>query len=602
SMPNQSTPNQGMPNQSMPNQSTPNQGMPNQSMPNQSTPNQGMPNQSMPNQGTPNQSMPNQGANNQDMNNIQTTQNALNQGMFNSNMPIDEADFEKETVQADEDQYKRLSVLVADHDQDVIEELYRIQNDYPSIRIIGAATDGEMAKQQAFSLRPDVVFINVDLPQIDGFELTERLKVHLNDIPVVLSVYEEDARNLSKANKTADDVLLRPFSEQEFIDSLSNAYTEVQRRKRLNKQKGEKQKNKRLGAKRTTKKESSPMENYDITDVEDLNEMVDKGLISEADKVDYLRHHKSQVIRARQNLIAVYSPKGGVGKSFIATNLAIAIAQNTKDLKIALVDFDFGYSNIDTMLGIANTTNIVDLYHNFDMEKGKFSSSNILEETSIKHPSGLHIFLGPGRLEHGELFTDFHASAILNELKEQNYDIIIVDTTTELRDTTLATLEAAKNIILVAEQNVCTIRDVQKVMEMFRNLDIPQKKVNLVLNKTTHDNAIAIKEIPSVLTIPLKATIPYDKKLVTSSINQGKPLVLGEPNDVMRAILSISAQSNICPELQKELKLPEDKKSIVGSLFSSSKSKRKTTPKERKREPKRKKPNSQKKRNKKRRR
>jgi Flp pilus assembly CpaE family ATPase len=239
------------------------------------------------------------------------------------------------------------------------------------------------------------------------------------------------------------------------------------------------------------------------------------------------------------------------------------------------------------MLGISNTSNLMELYEAYDQEAQKINDSSAFNRAIVSHPSGLDVLFAPNRLEqHGYFDMGFVETVIKNIQLKQDYDIVVFDTTNEINETTLKIIEMVKNILLVGTQEICTVKDTERVLQLFKELDIPMKKISLLLNKTSHDSMIEIKEIPNYLGIPIKATIPYDYKTAISSINQGKPVVSGEPNDVMRSLLGIAKLSNVCPDL-KDVKIPKKKKGFFQKLFGgSSKKKKKKVKKKRKKKPK----------------
>ena len=111
------------------------------------------------------------------------------------------------------------------------------------------------------------------------------------------------------------------------------------------------------------------------------------------------------------------------------------------------------------------------------------------------------------------------------ETLRENYDHIIVDTPSQLQDTTLAVLDAAKTILLLTSLDLLALHKTRTALEMLRQLYAPEK-IQLVLNRANSDVGISLADVENVLGVPMRAQIPSDGKVVVTSINEGKPFVL----------------------------------------------------------------------------
>jgi pilus assembly protein CpaE len=478
---------------------------------------------------------------------------------------------------------KRLKVFVADFDEDLVQTLTQLQERKPSLSIVGAANDGQLAKDLISNVNPDVIYLSKDLDLLDGIELTEQIKNELGDIPVVISTFDETL-DIREAGKVADEVLTRPFSEEEFMDALVQAYVNVKRRKKRMKEESQSNEapkhTKKLGGKKkkSINKTINKIQINGLEDIEKLNKLVEKGKLSEEAKNDILKFHNAEVVRAKQNLIAVYSPKGGVGTTTLATNLALTIAKEVKELNVLLVDFDFKYNDVDIMLDVANTSNIIEVFDNYDEKKQKFLDEKILQKTIIKHDSGLDLLLAPEKIEQSEHFTaEFIEKTIELIQTKTDYDIIIADTTTSISDeTTFTTLEKAKNVLLVGTQEVTVVKDIKRVLKILRQLKIDMSKFHLILNKHGYDGVFDVSEVNEFLNMPVVGMVTNDYNRVLKSINIGQPIVLDkEPSEVMKNIMNIARLSSVCPEMKK-VDIPEMKKGFFSSLFGGGSSKKKS--------------------------
>ena len=138
----------------------------------------------------------------------------------------------------------------------------------------------------------------------------------------------------------------------------------------------------------------------------------------------------------------------------------------------------------------------------------------------------------------------------MSELKARGYDIIICDTSCDLRDTTYAVLKEAQKIFFVVTQDLAALRTAEQVIDLLTGpiLGIRRSAIRLVLSPVDSRAMVYCRPKSQIfLKMPLAATIPDDRRLVSTSINQGKPLALGQPNPVLQAIRRVAAQ--ISPEL-----------------------------------------------------
>jgi pilus assembly protein CpaE len=477
---------------------------------------------------------------------------------------------------------KKLKVFVADFDEDLVEQLTLLQEKRPSLSIVGAANDGELAKDLISNVNPDVIYLSKDLDLLDGIKLTKQIKNEIGDIPIVMSVFDETL-DIRKAGEVSDEVLIRPFTEDDFVDSLTQAYINVQRRKKraqLEQNSGSPQLHSRkMGAKKkkSISKTINKIQINGLEDIEKLNKLVEAGQLSEQVKNDILKLHNAEVVRARQNLIAVYSPKGGVGTSTIAANLALTIAKEIKELNVLLVDFDFKYNDLDVMLDISNTSNIGEVFDNFDENKEKFLDEKIIQKTIIKHQSGLDLLLAPERIEQPEHFTAKFIEKTIELIQTKtDYDIVIFDTSTSISDeTTFTVLEKVKNVLLVGTQEVTVIKDIKRVLKIIKQLKIDITKFHLVLNKHSYDGVFDVSEVNEFLNKPVVGMVINDYNRVVKSINTGNPIVLQQkPSEIMKNIMNIARLSYVCPEM-KSVAIPEIKQGFFSGLFGKSSKKTK---------------------------
>ncbi|MER3450708.1 MAG: hypothetical protein C4315_13405 [Chloroflexota bacterium] len=221
-------------------------------------------------------------------------------------------------------------------------------------------------------------------------------------------------------------------------------------------------------------------------------------------------------------VLAVFSPKGGVGRTTIALNLSLAIVQ-LSDRRVVLVDGSLTFGDVAVMLNLPPTRTISDL----------IPYANRLDEDLVNtilaaHPSGLRVLLAPPKPELADLVTPEHMSLILARLREL-FDYVVVDTMTTLNDITLAILDAADKVLVVTTPEIPAIKNVRTFLDTTAALGYPPDKIELILNRADASPGIDVGEIEATLGRRFTARINSGGLRVVEAANRGTPVVLADP-------------------------------------------------------------------------
>ncbi len=233
-------------------------------------------------------------------------------------------------------------------------------------------------------------------------------------------------------------------------------------------------------------------------------------------------------------VLAVFSPKGGVGRTTIAVNLALAAAQ-LSDRKVVLVDGDLTFGDVAVMLNLPPTRTISDLipYTNQLDEE-------LLDTVLATHPSGLRVLLAPPKPELADLVTPEHMSLILARLREL-FDYVIVDTMVTPNDLTLAILDAADKVLVVTTPEIPAIKNVRAFLDTAAALGYPPEKIELILNRADASPGLNISEIEATLGRRFTAQVSSGGLAVVEAANRGNPVVLSDPgSEVAQSIFSLT--------------------------------------------------------------
>ncbi|HVM57592.1 MAG TPA: AAA family ATPase [Gaiellaceae bacterium] len=243
---------------------------------------------------------------------------------------------------------------------------------------------------------------------------------------------------------------------------------------------------------------------------------------------------KSDGARGRQGtIVTVFSPKGGTGKTAIATNLAAAIAK-FEGKKTLLVDLDLQFGDAAIMLGVEPEKTIFDLV----VAPGELDSVKLSGFTT-HHPSGLEILPAPLRPEDAELVTEAKLARLL-EVARESYDAIVVDTSPFFHGPMLATLDRTDELFLLAGLDVPTLKNVKLALSTLEMLSFPRDRIKIVLNRSNSKVGMKPSEVDDALGMKAAHQVPSDR-VVPLSVNRGKPAVLAEENaDFSKALRTLA--------------------------------------------------------------
>jgi pilus assembly protein CpaE len=228
-------------------------------------------------------------------------------------------------------------------------------------------------------------------------------------------------------------------------------------------------------------------------------------------------------------IITVFSPKGGTGKTVIATNLAAALAKQD-GRRTLLLDLDLQFGDAAIMLGIEPEKTIFD----FVNAPGELDPDKLAGYTT-KHKSGLDILPAPLRPEDAELVTEAKLGRLL-EVARACYDVIVVDTSPFFHGPMLATLDRTDELLLVCSLDVPTLKNVRLALSTLEMLSFPQQRVSIVLNRANSKVGMKQREVEAALEQKVRYEVASDRA-VPLSVNKGAPAVLAEPgSDFSRAI------------------------------------------------------------------
>ncbi|MCW2949937.1 MAG: hypothetical protein JWN41_950 [Thermoleophilia bacterium] len=228
-------------------------------------------------------------------------------------------------------------------------------------------------------------------------------------------------------------------------------------------------------------------------------------------------------------VITLFSPKGGVGKTVLATNMGAMYSKLLKK-RTLLIDLDLQFGDAAIMLSADPRTTILDLVMSHgDLDADKLSGF------VTHHESGLHVLPAPMRPEDADLVTEDRLASVLAAAK-QAYDIVIIDTAPNFTSTVLTALDKTDELLLVASLEATSLKSVKVCLQTLEMLHFPIERCHVVLNRADTRVGLRKDQVEAALGKSIRFGVPSNKA-VPSAINRGVPVIMTEPKcDVTRAI------------------------------------------------------------------
>jgi len=222
--------------------------------------------------------------------------------------------------------------------------------------------------------------------------------------------------------------------------------------------------------------------------------------------------------------IVFFSTKGGVGRTLIATNLAVSLAKD-EGKKVCLVDLDLQVvGDMAKMLDLNPQKAMVDLIHHFKKDQQNFKKENFITSTSHSIDF-LPAIIKPQQLPHfrPEMVTE--AFSIL----DKNYDYIIIDAGKTFSDMFVTTLNQANLILLIVSPDVLSIYQTKWALDTLQFLHFPLNMIRVVLNRAESVSGISWQEVRVTLPVDIIARLPSEGRAVGQAVNRGVPVVIDNP-------------------------------------------------------------------------
>lgn len=233
-------------------------------------------------------------------------------------------------------------------------------------------------------------------------------------------------------------------------------------------------------------------------------------------------------------VVTVLSMKGGVGKTVVASNLAVALAGLGKS--VALVDLDLQFGDVGIMLGLEPVQTIVGA-----VQSGERLDAEMLRGFLMEHSSGVRALLAPTLPEDAEIVTASRIDRIIGLLVTM-FDYVVIDTPPTLDEAVLTALDRSDRVLMVTMMDVASVKNSRVSLQKLRQLGYNGSLVDIMLNRADSKVFLKAEEVEDAIGMPIKYRLPSDLQ-IPRSVNKGVPVVLDAPRSHPARVLEETAQT-----------------------------------------------------------
>jgi pilus assembly protein CpaE len=416
---------------------------------------------------------------------------------------------------------EKIRILIVDDIAETRENIRKLLQFDSEFEVAGAARSGREAIELSKELKPDVVLMDINMPDMDGITATEMIRRNNSFSQIVILSVQGDPNYMRRAMLAgARDFLTKP----PVVDELTAAIRRAGKMARDEKQKG------------TT-----------------ISQGGGPGASSLAGAaVSYGK------------VILVYSPKGGTGSTTVAINLGMTL--QSEETPVALVDGNLEFGDLAVFLNLQGKLTIVDLASRADE-----LDPEIVEEVMINHhASGLKILSCPSRPEYAESVSGEQFGKVLDYLRRL-YSYIVIDAASSLTDVTLAALDTADVILLITTQDIPSIKNARLFLDLVDVLKISRRRIVFIMNKFDKRIGITADKVSESFKQDILAVLPSDERVVIPSVNRGVPFMLGDRSKpIARGFLSLA--ETIRQRLVENSTVEDEKAAVAATRLGKRKS------------------------------
>jgi pilus assembly protein CpaE len=386
-----------------------------------------------------------------------------------------------------------ISIILVDDIPEASENIKKLLAFESDFKVVGTALTGREGVQLAKDVQPDVIIMDINMPDMDGLQATSIINKQVPTAAVIIMSVQNDADYMRRALRAgARDFLAKPVNMDDLYSTIRTVY-----------------------------RNHEPVRRQYAALEQGVIENLRRGMSGD-DEMDGDR---------AGHVLAVYSPQGGSGTTTLATSLASGLMK--EGIKVLLIDADLQFADVATFLNLQSQTSVVEVAQDVDD-----LDVDLFENIVVTHDSGLKVLLGPPRPEEADAVSARGQDVVARIVDQVRplYDFVVVDMAKQLDESALALFERSTKIVMTGTPTLVSIKNLRLVLDIFDKLEYDKSKTVIVVNKTMEDRrgktpTVPAEKIQSYLKQPVIGQIPLvDERIFLSAINKGVPVVASDRN------------------------------------------------------------------------
>jgi pilus assembly protein CpaE len=410
----------------------------------------------------------------------------------------------------------RVKVLIVDDNQETRDGTRRLLEYEDDIDIVDFAENGAIAIEKVREHHPHVVLMDINMPVMDGLKATQRLQAEFPRTQVIIVTVQDDPNYITQALRAgAADFVTKPISSEELAEAIRRAYDRIP------------------AAPEPASKEQAA---------------------SQAARTPAVERQRSG---QQGHVITVLGPKGGVGKTTVAVNLAVGLVRLARERQVLLIDSNVYFGDVGVFLNTRGQYSVVDMAVMAAMPEEIDEQS--VETILSTHESGVKLLISPPNPGEVERISLTAMSNMLKYLRAR-FDYIIIDTATAFDEALAAAVQSSDRVIMVTQPTLPSLKDARVMLGELSTADFSMQDVILILNDIDRNPRINEDQISNFLRLSVQHQIPRDPT-ADEALNRGVPLVTLDSKrvpavaplmDVAREIVQIFEQVELSEPVDVE--------------------------------------------------
>ncbi|WP_227767455.1 response regulator [Zhaonella formicivorans] len=397
-----------------------------------------------------------------------------------------------------------IKVMIVDDIKETRDNVRRLLALDEEIVVVGEAENGEEALNKVDKIKPHIILMDINMPVLDGLSATEQISTQYPDVSVIMMTVQGEFEYIKRAMTAgARDYICKPFSSEDLLNSVKKIYQLEYRKKNVSDE-----------------------------------------------------HHGT---KSQPQTVVVFGTKGGVGKTTVATNLAVSLHQ-VSGKKVVLLDLDLQFGDVSAMLNIFPKQTLAQL-----VQENELIDADLVQSYVLPHPAtGLSVLSAPARPQYADLIDNRHVEQIIKAL-QKTYEYVVIDTPAAFDENVLSALDLASQIHLVLTMDLPAIKNAKLCLEVLEGLGL-KEKVRIILNNSCSDYGLRAEDVERTLGLPILCQLPPSDKVVITAVNRGTPFVVTNPTAKISE--NIEQLARMVVKKAKTAAAQNKKPGLLASMFS----------------------------------